>query len=830
MEITGYEIIGEIGSGASATVYKARQISLGRMVAIKILRPELRQDPVSVAQFRLEANAVATLKHSNILWVHEAGEVEGRPYFVMEYVSGYSVGQWIARKGRLDASDALAVAESVTRALKYAWERAGLIHCDIKPDNILVDEDGIVKVADFSGLSRDNLRPESEIIRRFTIGTPNYMSPEQVSGLVDLDARADIYALGALLYHMVTGALPFQDLTDEEAMRQQVAGYLPDPLEMVPHLPPYMVSLIEKLMVKDRNARPADWATVLEDLARVRAGHSPSPPLPLPGASTLKREVPQVFVPASGGGGGRPGARRRIILPDKPPAPVFSRGRRKPFRFLWFWALLAIAGVVAGAYLLRDTWLSREPEIQPLSPPISAPPMPAPPVEEPPVAEPPVEEPPVEPPAIPLSVEPMPEPTPTPEAPAVVMEPPGTIEPEPPSPALPSAEESPALPPPAPAEEPLPASADPERFMALVQLFANSAGFCQRRQFDAAAREVRRWREENPDNPFPEWIALELEGLARVSDALRRTVAGGARAVGVRLEATPGFAGEVSAISATGAVTIDRRIGDIVGGVDIELLRLADADVERILRAAAPEIWPASAAAWAIAQGQISRAAEAVARVGGEDAARLAAWLELRQRMQREAAAAHTLADARSLIQANRFRDALALLQRGREALADTRVFGSARRAEWTELERLAAEEVSRAPASPPVAVPAPPAPPPVGGEDIGDEGDTVLIRDLRQRPAAYNGKTIRLRFRTRGPVENMGGNRYSSTLSSDDGVVQVEIPEEGLRWFNRLPEFAFNAPSRFAYGVYDSEREVLTLIGRTRRIPLGSRNVEYSW
>jgi len=820
MEIAGYEIIGEIGCGATATVYKARQVSLGRMVAIKILRPELREDPVSVAQFRLEANSVATLKHSNILWVHEAGEVEGRPYFVMEYVSGYSVGQWIARKGRLDASDALAVAESVARALKYAWERAGLIHCDIKPDNILVDEDGIVKVADFSGLSRDNLQPESELIRRFTIGTPNYMSPEQVSGLVDLDARADIYALGALLYHMVTGVLPFKDLSDEEAMRQQVAGYLPDPSDLVPHLPSPMVSLIEKLMVKDRNARPADWATVLGDIARVRAGRPPSPPLPLPGASTLKREVPQVFAPASGGGPSRPGVRRRIVLPEKPPDPEFPqsrRNRRKPFRFWLFWALLAIAGV--SIYLFRDHWLPREPEMRPLPPAAPAPPP----------EEPPSNEPPVEPPAIPSPVE-SPSYPPTPEPPVAVVEPPAATEPEPPSPTLPPAEEP--LPPPAPAlaEEPPPALADPERFMAVVQLFANSAGFCQRRQFDAAAREVRRWREENPDSPYQDWIALEAEGLGRVSDALRRAVAGGPRAVGVRLEATPGFVGDVSALSATGVVTIDRRIGDIVGGVDIELLRLADADVERILRAAAPEIWPASAAAWAIAQGQFSRAAEAMARIGGEEAARLKAWLELRQRMQREAAAAQTLTDARWLVQANRFREALALLQRGREALADTHVFGTARRAEWTELERFAAEEAGRAPATPPAAVPAPPTPPPGGGEDVGDEGDTVLIRDLRQRPAAYHGKTIRLRFRTRGPVEVIGGNRYSSTLSSDDGVVQVEIPEEGLRWFNRLPEFAFNAPSRFAYGVYDSERDVLTLIGRTRRIPLGSRNVEYSW
>ncbi len=821
MEIAGYEILGEIGSGANATVYKARQISLGRLVAIKVLRPELRHDAVSVAQFRLEANAVAMLKHSNILWVHEAGEVEGRPYFVMEFVSGYSVGQWIARKGRLDVSDALAVAESVARALKYAWDRAGLIHCDIKPDNILVDEDGIVKVADFSGLSRDNLRPESELIRRFTIGTPNYMSPEQVSGLVDLDARADIYALGALLYHMVTGLLPFKDLSDEEAMRQQAAGYLADPLEIVPALPPGMVSLIEKLMVKDRNARPANWDVVLSDLARVRAGRAPAPPLPLPGASTVKREVPQVFAPTGGSGQGAR-ARRQIFLPEKPPAPDFHDGkrpRRKPRRFWLLWVLLP-AALGAAAYLWRHPWLPGEPSIQPLQPvPSVAPDPPAPPIEDPLISDAPDV-----PPEVPAPASPPPETPPVPpDTPIAVVQPP--VEPAPPV-----VEPQEVSAPPAEMPSEVPAPADSERFLAAVQALSNAAALCQRRQFDAAAREVKRWREEHSGHPFDEWAHLEQEGLGRVTDALRRAVAGGARAVGVRLEATPGFVGEVSALSANGVVTVTRKIGEIVGGVDVELLRLADADIERILRVAAPELWPASAAAWAIAQGQFGRASEALARVEGEEGAFLKSWLGVRQQVQREASALQTLADARVLIQANRFRDALARLQRGREALADTRVVSLARSAEWAELERLAADELAREPATPPVVAPAPPTPAPGGADETGDEGDTVQIRDLRQRPAAFHGKTIRLRFRTRGSVELIGGGRYSSTLSSEDGVVQVEFPEEGLRWFNQIPEYTFRARTGIAYGVYDAERDVLTLIGRTRRIPIGSRNVEYSW
>lgn len=832
MEIAGYEILGEIGSGANATVYKARQISLGRIVAIKVLRPELRNDPVSIAQFRLEANAVATLKHPNILWVHEAGEIEGRPYFVMEFVSGYSVGQWLARKGRIEPSEALAVAESVARALKYAWEKAGLIHCDIKPDNILVDEDGIVKVADFSGLSRENLRPESELIRRFTIGTPNYMSPEQVSGLVDLDARADIYALGALLYHMLTGLMPFKDLPDEAAMRQQVSGYLNDPLDIVPSLPPAVVSLIEKLMVKDRNARPANWDEVLNDIARVRGGRSPLPPLPLPGASTVKREVPQVFeTPA-----GARRSRRRLMVAETP-KEAGQDGAAPPPRRRRLWRLGVIAALLAALdiWLLRSLWLPRVTEPPPEQPPPEAPAPEAGPqsVSPPAVTVPP---PPAEPATPPKEVELLPPPPPPPVA---AVEPPA---PPPPPPAPPPVEppQSPVAPPAPPPETsgttlapepaaPVPPSIEVEKFLAAVQTFSNIAALCQRRQFEAAIREARRWRDENPGSPLVEWTAIELDGLDRVTDALRRAPIAGARAVGLRLDATPGFEGEIILLSLTGVVTVGRRSGDHIVGRDIELLRLADADVERILRATLPENGPLIAVSWLISQGQYSRAAELLSRLEGDDAGRLREWLQLRQNVLREALAAQMFAEVRTLVQNSRFREALALIQRAKDAVSQTRLLGELRRAEWAELERVVVEEIEAGQTTPSDAA-ASSGGSPATGADGGEESDTVLIRDLRQRPDDYHGKTIRLRFRARGEIEKTDDNRYFSTLSSEDGVVEVEFPEEGLRWFNQLPEFIARAPSRFVYGVFDAEREVLTLVGRTRRIPLGSRNVEYSW
>ena len=810
MQIAGYEILEEIGNGGTGIVYKARQVSLGRLVAIKVLQPALREDPVAKAQFRLEANSVANLKHPNILWVHEAGEVEGRPYFVMEYVSAYSVGQWLARKGRLEESDALTIADSVARALKYAWERAGLIHCDIKPDNILVDEDGIVKVADFSGLSRDNLGPESDLIRQFTIGTPNYMAPEQVGGLVDLDPRADIYSLGALLYHVLTGRLPFQEFDNAEAMRQQVVGYLPDPLEFCPALSAPLVALIEKMLVKDRNARYPDWNAVIADLHRVRSGHAPAGPLPLPGASTLRRSVPQVFSPAAPTA--KRASSRRVYLPDRPsfPREALESGaaRRGKGRFIFLWALLA-AFLALDAYLFRHWWLPKSQTPAPLP---KAPPAPEPAPRPPPPA--------VSPTPPPKPVEPAP-PTPTPPPPA----------PEPPAP--PPAEPSPPAasgePPATPETPEPPAALRATAFYEAVDVIRQSAELCRQRNVEAALRLTTRWLDERPEHEFRAMVETERNGVKRLQEMIRRLLMSSGKPAGVRLEATPSVTGEVTDIAPDGMVSVRRAIGSGHGIVSVEWHRLQDPDIERLLRAALPDEWPLSAALWSVNAGQYARAAEALARVPEADAAAVRAWMELRQSVQRESAAARMLEEARALLQASRFPEALALLDRGRETFADTQTLLWARAELWKELRDVAASE-GEAPtveAAPPSA-PTPPSPKP--SPDDPDDGDTVTIRDLRQKPTAYHEKTIRLRFRVRGSVEEAAGGWYRSTLGGDDGVVEVEVPEAGLRWFNSLPEFMFRSRSTYVYGVYDANREVLRLIGRTRRIPLGARNVEYGW
>ena len=276
IRIPGYEITELIGRGGMASVWKAKQLSLDRTVAIKILASSFADQPSDIQRFHEEARVAAKLRHSGIVQVIDAGATDGLYYFVMEFIDGYTVGDWLRRKAVLSEGDALDVADCVADALQYAWEQSGMVHCDIKPDNILVDSDGTVKVADL-GLSRtlnamQRLDEAEEIL-----GTPAYMSPEQARGEAGMDCRADIYSLGAMLYELVTGQRLFHGLSDDEVMVQQLQGQAPGPHEITRQLSARMSELIELLLAKDKEQRPADWGQVRQLIKRVKRCY----PLPL---------------------------------------------------------------------------------------------------------------------------------------------------------------------------------------------------------------------------------------------------------------------------------------------------------------------------------------------------------------------------------------------------------------------------------------------------------------------------------------------------------------------------------------------------------------------
>ena len=268
-KIDGFEILEKLGEGGMASVWKARQISLDRIVAIKILSPHLAAAAEDVNRFLKEACATAQLKHQGIVQVYDAKVSKELYCFVMEYVAGYTVGDWVRRKGNLSENDTLTVIDCIADAMDYALNATGVVHCDIKPDNIIIDADGTVKVADL-GLAHTinaiNVESESDEI----MGTPAYISPEQAEGRDDLDCRSDIYSLGAMMYHMLTGKLMFQGESDEKVMQLQVRGEPVDAQKLNPDVSTSVNDLLKKMLKKKRSDRPQDWDQVRRMLLQVR--------------------------------------------------------------------------------------------------------------------------------------------------------------------------------------------------------------------------------------------------------------------------------------------------------------------------------------------------------------------------------------------------------------------------------------------------------------------------------------------------------------------------------------------------------------------------------
>lgn len=296
IDLPGYEFLNKVGAGGMATVWTARQLSLDRIVAVKVLSPELIRDPEAIERFRQEAHAAAQLKHPGIVQVHDAGAAGGHVYIVMEFIAGCTVAELLQRKVRLGEKHALLIAEGVALALQYAWDEARIIHCDIKPDNVMVEQDGTVKLADL-GLAKVIGLARAAVDRELIEGTPHYASPEQARGEPDLDCRADIYSLGAMLYHMVTGRLPFGGTAGLAAMERQITDYLPDPLDLNPELSPGLAWLVEAMMVKDRTLRYPTWRDVLGDLQEVKAGNLPFAKPPGAGQSTVLRSEARSLTP-----------------------------------------------------------------------------------------------------------------------------------------------------------------------------------------------------------------------------------------------------------------------------------------------------------------------------------------------------------------------------------------------------------------------------------------------------------------------------------------------------------------------------------------------------
>ena len=299
MNLTGktlgdYKVLRQLGQGGMGQVYLAEQISLKRKVALKIMRPDLAVSEVSLARFKAEALTVAQITHANIVQVYAITEIDGMNMMALEYVEGRNLREFLEKKGPPEILLGLSIMRQVAAALQRASE-LGIIHRDIKPENILLTRKAEVKVADF-GLSRifaDDGTPSPNLTKSdVTLGTPLYMSPEQVEGKKNIDHRTDIYSFGVTCYHMFAGHPPFKGTGAFEVAVQHVQKE-PTPLaDIRPDLPPELPAIIHKMMAKNPDARYQLAREIIRDVAKLRdavvgvSGTIKLPPTSTPAAPT----------------------------------------------------------------------------------------------------------------------------------------------------------------------------------------------------------------------------------------------------------------------------------------------------------------------------------------------------------------------------------------------------------------------------------------------------------------------------------------------------------------------------------------------------------------
>src|SRR6478735_8078091 len=318
-----YRLEAKLGSGGMSTVYLARDETLDRPVAIKVMHREMSEQADQLQRFRQEARAVAKLAHPNVVGVIEAGEDGGYPYIVLEYVEGETLKQRIARLGALDVQEALAYTIEVARGLTMAHARQ-MLHRDIKPQNILIDPDGRAKLTDF-GISRQ-LEGDGLTATGRVLGTTDYVAPEQAMGR-GVDPRSDIYSLGVVLYEMLIGDVPFHADSQVGVAMKHVNEELPDVQRRRPEVSSAVALVVERSTAKDpaeRYQRIGEMIDDLETALEVEAARS----------------------------GGATGEATNVLDAVPPPRRKLASGSR------WSWAAVILALLVAGGAIAAVVFIS----------------------------------------------------------------------------------------------------------------------------------------------------------------------------------------------------------------------------------------------------------------------------------------------------------------------------------------------------------------------------------------------------------------------------------------------------------------------------------------
>jgi eukaryotic-like serine/threonine-protein kinase len=342
-----YKVLSRIGSGGMADVYLAEDDLLGRRVALKLLHQRFASDQEFVERFRREASSAAGLSHPNVVAVFDRGEWDGTYYIAMEYLPGRSLKSVVREHGPLAPQDAIDIVTQIVLALRFAHKR-GIIHRDIKPHNVILDEEGRAKVTDF-GIARAGASDMT--LTGSIMGTAQYLSPEQAQGHAVTEA-SDLYAVGVVLYELLTGSVPFDGESAVTIAMQQVTAEPVPPSQRNPAVGPALDAVVMRALEKDPMQRYATADELLAALQQAREGIVPAAaPNGAPAtAATTALLVPPVIPPAAGGAAGAAGLAPAVaattpLLPVEDGPPAERRNR-------WMWWALGVAALLAAAVAL----------------------------------------------------------------------------------------------------------------------------------------------------------------------------------------------------------------------------------------------------------------------------------------------------------------------------------------------------------------------------------------------------------------------------------------------------------------------------------------------
>ncbi len=288
MRIADFLLKAKLGTGGMGEVWLAYHAAMDRHVALKILSPKFTSNRLFIDRFMKEAKNSGKLFHPNIVTAYHAGVENNIYYLAISYIDGKNLRDRIDAGEIILEREALLITRAIVDALDYAWAECKIVHRDIKPANIIIDKKGVAKVLDL-GISK-SIDEDNQLTMTGTfVGTPFYMSPEQALGDKNIDFRADIYSLGATLYHMVTGTVPFDASTAMAIISRHLKDPLPPANERNPALSNQCCTLLEVMMAKRREERPSSWQEVREDIDLVLKGQEPKTPPP-------KKEGGQIFI------------------------------------------------------------------------------------------------------------------------------------------------------------------------------------------------------------------------------------------------------------------------------------------------------------------------------------------------------------------------------------------------------------------------------------------------------------------------------------------------------------------------------------------------------